>query len=198
MSEERSCVDHYERGLLLKKVHVFDSALQEFREATKDPEQKGKAYAQVAICLRSLKREDEAVTAFREALQTDAFSTKERVHLLYWLGETLESLNRDFEALVIYRRLRREAPNFQDVEARIQELSSAPLETEVPPRTATDTEVDVVNLWEQVKPQLASLVRQSWERLIGYTKRLESRWSTSTHYKSRGKLVHVVRRGDSL
>jgi hypothetical protein len=35
MSENTSAVDHYERGLLLKKVQIFDSALQEFQQATK-------------------------------------------------------------------------------------------------------------------------------------------------------------------
>src|SRR5262245_59522481 len=102
MSQQPSGADHYERGMLLKKVQVFDSALQEFQEATKDPEQAGKAHAQAALCLRTLKRHDEAVTAFRQALETGAFSTKERLHVLYLLGQSLESLNRDFEALVVY------------------------------------------------------------------------------------------------
>jgi tetratricopeptide (TPR) repeat protein len=173
MSEETSRVDHYERGLLMKKVQMFDSALQEFQQATKDPQEAGKAFAQVALCLRSLKRDDEAVMAFRHALETDVFSTKERVHILYWLGQTLESLNRDFEALVVYRRIRRDAPNFEDVDARIQELSSRPLETEASPPPASCVETDVVNLWEQVKPQLASLARLTWQRLAAYAERLE-------------------------
>jgi tetratricopeptide (TPR) repeat protein len=126
MSENTSAVDHYERGLLLKKVQIFDSALQEFQQATRDQQQAGKAFAQVALCLKSLKRHDEAVTAFRQALETGAFSARERVHILYMLGQTLESLNRDFEALVVYRRIRRENPHFQDVDARIEELSSNP------------------------------------------------------------------------
>ena len=120
MSQETSGAQHYERGLLLKKVQIFDSALKEFQQATRDPEQAGKAFAQVALCLTTLKRHDEAVTAFRQALETGAFLNKERVHILYMLGQTLESLNRDFEALVVYRRIRREEPHFQDVDARIQ------------------------------------------------------------------------------
>ena len=30
-------LDFYERGLLLKKVQIFDMALKEFRRATTDP-----------------------------------------------------------------------------------------------------------------------------------------------------------------
>lgn len=199
MSQETG-LDHYERGLLLKKVQIFDTALQEFQEATKDPKQAGKAFAQVALCLRTLKRHDEAVTAFRQALETGAFSTKERVHILYLLGQTLESLNRDFEALVIYRRIRREEPNFQDVDARIQELSSGPLETEAPSPPASREEVDIVNRWEQLKPQLVSLVSQTWQKLAAYRETLEPpRWGTSPSalFHKWGRLETVLNRGSS-
>ena len=75
MSQEIG-LDHYERGLLLKKVQIFDTALQEFQEATKDPKQAGKAFAQVALCLRTLKRHDEAVTAFRQHWKQAPFPPK--------------------------------------------------------------------------------------------------------------------------
>lgn len=177
MAQETPGSDHYERGLLLKKVQIFDSALVEFQQATRDPQQAGKAFAQAALCLKSLKRHEEAVTAFRQALETGAFSTKERVHILYLLGETLEVLNRDFEALVVYRRIRREAPNFQNVDARIQELSSNQLDSAASLPKPADQEGDVAKLWGQLKPQLASLVNQTWQRLAAYRETREPpRW----------------------
>lgn len=181
MSEETSGVDHYERGLLLKKVQIFDSALQEFQQATRDQQQAGKAFAQAALCLKSLKRHDEAVTAFRQALETGAFSTRERVHILYLLGQTLESLNRDFEALVVYRRIRREEPHFQDVDARIEELSSNPFDPGAGPQSPVDQDGDIANLWRQLKPQLTSLMNQTWQKLAGYRETIElARWGTRT------------------
>ena len=155
--------DFYERGLVLKKVQIFDMALTEFRKATKDPEHAGKAFAQMALCLNSLGRDNEAATAFREALATEAFSPIERVHMQYLLGKTLESLNRDAEALVVYRTIRREHPNFQDVDDRIQSVSVRNLGSPHPV-TAHQGE-DLTGLWSQLKPQLTSLLNQTWQRL---------------------------------
>ena len=103
--------EHYERGLVLKKAQIFESALKEFQQATLDPQQAGKAFAQVALCLKTLGRDEEAVTALRQALGAGSFSSKERLHIRYLLGQTLESLGREFEALVVYRRIRREDQN---------------------------------------------------------------------------------------
>jgi tetratricopeptide (TPR) repeat protein len=113
MLQRTSGSEHYERGLLLKKVQIFAAALTEFQQASRDPQQAGKAFAQVALCLKALGREEEAVTALRQALDAGSFSTKERVHIQYLLAQTLEALDREFEALVVYRRIRREDPHFQ-------------------------------------------------------------------------------------
>jgi tetratricopeptide (TPR) repeat protein len=173
MSEKMSGLGFYERGLLLKKVQVFDMALTAFQQATTDQQQAGKAFAQVGVCLRTLGREDEAVTAFRQALDTGPFSTLERVHIQYLLAQTLESLDQEFEALVVYRRIRREHPNFQDVDVRIQDLSSGRLRSRRRLWTAHQKE-DVFKLWEQLKPQVASLLSQTWQRLVRYGDMLET------------------------
>ena len=195
MAQDTPGADHYERGLLLKKVQIFESALEEFQQATRDPQQAGKSFAQVALCLKSLKRHDEAVTAFRQALDTGTWSTKERVHILYLLAQTLESLDRDFEALVVYRRIRREDPTFQDVDGRIQELSSNQLDSVASLSEPAEQEGDVAKAWGELKPQLASLMSQTLQRLASYTETLEiPRWGTAV----RGKLERVLKRGDSL
>ena len=155
--------DFYERGLALKKVEIFDMAVTEFREATKDPEHAGKAFAQIALCLKRLGRDAEAVTAFREALGAESFPPIERIHIQYLLAQTLESLNRDAEALVVYRTIRREYPTFQDVDDRIQILSLRNLGSR---HAVTAHEgVDFTRLWSQFKPQLTSLLNQTWQRL---------------------------------
>jgi len=163
----------YERGLLLKKVQIFDMALTEFQQATTDPQQAGKAFAQVGLCFKALGREDDAVRAFRQALETGSFSTLERVHIQYLLAQTLESLDQEFEALVVYRRIRREHPNFQDVDVRIQDLSSGRLRSRRRLWTSHQRE-DVFKLWEHLKPQVASLLSQTWQRLARYGDMLET------------------------
>lgn len=173
MSGTMSGLGFYERGLLLKKVQIFDMALTEFQQATTDPQQAGKAFAQVGLCLKALGREDDAVRAFRQALETGSFSTLERVHIQYLLAQTLESLDQEFEALVVYRRIRREHPNFQDVDARIQDLSSGRLRSRRRLWTSHQRE-DVFKLWEHLKPQVASLLSQTWQRLARYGDMLET------------------------
>jgi len=163
----------YERGLLLKKVQIFDMALTEFQQATTDTEQAGKAFAQVGLCFKALGREDDAVRAFRQALETGSCSTLERVHIQYLLAQTLESLDQEFEALVVYRRIRREHPNFQDVDVRIQDLSSGRLRSRRRLWTSHQRE-DVFKLWEHLKPQVASLLSQTWQRLARYGDMLET------------------------
>jgi tetratricopeptide (TPR) repeat protein len=173
MSGKMSGLGFYERGLLLKKVQVFDMALKEFQQATTDPQQAGKAFAQVGECLKTMGRQDEAVTAFRQALETGSCSSLERVQIQYLLAQTLESLDEEFEALVVYRRIRREHPNFQDVDARIRDLSSGRLKSRRHLWSAHQRE-DVLKFWEQLKPQVASLLTQTWQRLARYGDMLET------------------------
>jgi tetratricopeptide (TPR) repeat protein len=155
--------DFYERGLALKKVEIFDMALTEFREATKDPELAGKAFAQIALCLKRLGRDDEAVTAFREALTTESFSPTEKAHIQFLLAQTLESINRDPEALVVYRTIRREYPTFHGVDDRIEILRLRNLGSRH--AMSAHQRRDLPRLWSQFKPQLTSLLNQTWQRL---------------------------------
>src|SRR5262245_17645992 len=141
--------DFYERGLALKKVQIFDMAVTEFREATRDPEQAGKAFVQMGLCLKSLGRDDEAVAAFREALATQSFPPIERSHIQYLLAQMLESLDRDSEALVVYRTIRREYPNFHGVDDRIQTLSSQKVGSRHP--VTVHQGGDLTTLWSQLK-----------------------------------------------
>lgn len=165
MLEGRSGGGHVEGDILPRKGQIFDSALQEFQQAMKNPLQARKAFAELALCLKKLRRDEEAVTALRQALETGSFTFNERVYLLYLLAYTLESLDREFEALVIYRRIRRVHPDFYDVDSRIQELSSGKLHLPASLQLISRRASGVVKLWEEVKPQFASLLNQVWQTL---------------------------------
>lgn len=156
---------HFEGDILPGKGQIFDSALQEFQQAMRNPLQARKAFAELALCLKTLRRDEEAVTALRQALETGAFSFNERVYLLYLLAHTLESLNRKFEALVIYRQIRRLHPDFYDVDSRIQELSSGNLHPPASLQLTSSRAAGVVKFWEELKPRFASLLSQAWQTL---------------------------------
>jgi tetratricopeptide (TPR) repeat protein len=116
--------ESYERGMVLKNVGLFRQAAEHFEQAAQDPAYGLKGFAQLGFCLKKSGRQEEAVAAFRRALQVPSTSSKEQVQILYLLGRTLESLERIPEALESYRWLRREAPQYRDVAVRIESLSS--------------------------------------------------------------------------
>lgn len=115
----------YERGIALRKAGLFNKAIDQFEKAGEDTAYRLKSYAQIGLCYKSADRYEEAVAAFRQALQSPAASPKETVQILYLLGRTLESLNRSHEALEAYRWLRRENPHFRDVGERIESISAS-------------------------------------------------------------------------
>jgi tetratricopeptide (TPR) repeat protein len=165
MLEGHSLGGHFEGNTLLRKGQIFDSALQEFQQAMRHPREARKAFAELALCLKTVRRDEEAVTALRQALEKGSFSFNERVCLLYLLAHTLESLEREFEALVIYRQIRRLYPDFYDVDSRIQELSSGKLPPPAALQLISRRAAGVVKLWEELKPQFASVLSHVWQAL---------------------------------
>ncbi len=123
-SQVSDAAEWYERGLALRKAGLFRPAIEQFEKAAVDPAYTLKACAQMGLCHKSLRQYEEAVKAFRKALNAPTASQKETVQLLYVLGRTLESLDRIAEALEVYRWLRREDNQFRDVADRIQTLST--------------------------------------------------------------------------
>ena len=114
----------YEQGSALKNVGLFRQAAEHFEKAAQDPAYALKGLAQMGLCLKQSGKQEEAVAAFRRALQIPTTSVKEQVQILYLLGRTLESIGRIPEALEAYRWLRREAPQYRDVATRIESLST--------------------------------------------------------------------------
>ena len=114
----------YEQGSALKNVGLFRQAAEHFQKAAQDPAYALKGLAQMGLCLKQSGKQEEAVAAFRRALQIPTASVKEQVQILYLLGRTLESIERIPEALEAYRWLRREAPQYRDVAMRIESLST--------------------------------------------------------------------------
>lgn len=128
-TETQDGQEAYERGMALKNVGLFRQAAEHFEKASQDPAYALKGFAQMGLSLKKSGKQEEAVVAFRRALQVSATLLKEQVQILYLLGRTLESLDRIPEALESYRWLRREAPQYRDVVMRIESLSTRRLHT---------------------------------------------------------------------
>ncbi|MEP7152547.1 MAG: AAA family ATPase [Nitrospira sp.] len=123
-SPAQEAAERYERGLALKKIGLYKEALQQFSLAAQDTSLTFKAMAQVGICLKSSGQSEQAVAAFRKALQSQPGASVDAIQVRYLLGRTLESLGRKDDTLEQYRWIRREEPGFKDVTERIERLSA--------------------------------------------------------------------------
>ena len=182
MEQQMSASERYERGLILKQVQIFESALKDFQQAANDPQYAGKAHAQMALCFLFTGRHEDAVASFRRALTSHTLSSQDRVHILYLLGQTLESLGRYAETLEAYNAIRREDAGFRDVARRIKHLSSGG-RGPVPPRPLADQPWvgEMLKVWGDFKLRLPSLLEQTLESLGRYAETLEaSRWVRRT------------------
>ena len=115
--------ESYELGTTLKNVGLFIQAAEHFERSAEDPAFAVKGFAQMGFSLKQRGKLEEAVVAFRRALQVRSPSSKDQVQILYLLGRTLESLERIPEAVEAYRWLRRESPQYRDVAVRIESLA---------------------------------------------------------------------------
>ena len=142
--------ERYERGLALKNAGLYKSAIEQFEQATSDPELALKAYAHIGLCFKLTGRYENAVAAFRKALTASTGSSKETVQILYVLGRTLESLGRIAETLEAYRWIRREDPGYRDVADRIAQLSSrrSASTSQMSPPADTYWISDVLRFWQ--------------------------------------------------
>lgn len=124
MNQQMSPADCYAHGLVLKRVSMFDQAIDDFRKAARDPDYAGQAHVQIALCLKAAGRHEEAVMSFRQAVVLPTLSAEERRHIHYHMGQILELLDRQDESREIYERIQKEAPGFRDVAQRIKHLSA--------------------------------------------------------------------------
>jgi len=125
MDKTTSAREHYERGRTLRQAKMYAQALAELQHATQDPNFAGQARTQLGLCLRAMGRHEDAVTALRQALHSPSLSPGEYVHVLYLMGQCLESLGRPAEAIEAYNWVRQEDAGFLDVGARIKRLCGA-------------------------------------------------------------------------
>jgi hypothetical protein len=122
MDQRMSLSDLYERGLVFKRARMFEQAIDDFRLAAQEPQYTGRAYVQMALCLKAINRHDDAVMAFRQASASPTIDSDEQLHIFYHMGRTLESAGRYAESLEVYGWIRKEHPKFGDVARRIKHL----------------------------------------------------------------------------
>lgn len=173
MEQPKSAHAHYERGRMLKLNKMFDQARDEFQQAAGSPEYAGNAHLQIGLCLLATGHYDNAVEALRQSLRMGTFSSTDKAHILYILGQTLESLGRYPESLETYGWARKEVPGFKDVAQRIKHLLAGGRGLLPRSRQASQSVVgNMLKLGGQLTPQVLGLLGQAWTSFGQYADRL--------------------------
>jgi tetratricopeptide (TPR) repeat protein len=157
----------YERGRMLRMAKMYDRALADFREVIQDPNYAGKAHTQMALCFRAAGRHQEAAESLRKALESPALSSNEHLHVLYLLGQTLESLGRYAEALEAYGWVRQANAIFLDVDDRIKKLCGSRRRANF--LTRQFRAVDLIGICRYLQRQSLSLFSRNGQTAIPST-----------------------------
>jgi len=112
----------YREALSLKQAGEFSRAIALFDRLIEDREWGVKALGQKGLCLKAIGRYEEALAAFRVALDRPSASAQELESIRYLFARTLESMGRSKEAVEYYRTIKRAGRNYRDVALRIDQL----------------------------------------------------------------------------
>jgi tetratricopeptide (TPR) repeat protein len=141
---------------MLRMAKMYERALADFQAAINDPNCAGKAHTQVALCMRAMGRHAEAAVALQKALDSPVLSANEHLHVLYLLGQTLESLGRHAEALEAYGWVRQADASFLDVDDRIKQLCGSPMAATFLTRSLRSA--DLLSIYRSLKLRGLSLL----------------------------------------
>jgi tetratricopeptide (TPR) repeat protein len=158
---------HYDLGIAYKEMGLIEEAIQEFEIVLHHGggARRADCYTMLGTCEAERGNGEEALRYLEEGLQLEELSAEARRALAFELGNVLESLGRNGEALEQYQSVAAEERGFRDVAARIQRLggASAKLRPAVKP-AARPSAHPVSAVAEQKQPQPSA----SRNRKIGF------------------------------
>lgn len=127
-TDGRAAVDpavSYREALALKQAGEFSRAIALLDRVVADEVWGVKALGQIGLCLKAVGRYEEALSAYRAALDRPSGSEQDLVSLRYVYARTLESMGRSKEAVECYRTIGRDGRKYRDVAVRIDQLQSS-------------------------------------------------------------------------
>jgi type II secretory pathway predicted ATPase ExeA len=114
----------YRQAVALKQAGEYSQAIALLDRLAGDGVWGFKTIAQKGLCLKAIGRYEEALTAFRTALDRPSGSAEDLVSLRYLVARTLESMGRSKEAVESYRTISRHGRQYRDVAVRLDQLQS--------------------------------------------------------------------------
>ena len=113
---------HLDLGIAYKEMGLFDAAIAELKQVTKDPHHEVEALTMVGECYEAKGTITEAIIRYKQALNCTPISADEMTQLYFLLGGAFDRLGDASEALYFFEKVARRDPRFRDVDRRIATL----------------------------------------------------------------------------
>lgn len=112
----------YDLGIAFKEMGLLDEAIAQFQKALRSPEGRLRASEALGISFYEKGRYAIAEAVLHRAIESVPGSDDEKIGLIYWLGRSLEALERGGDALLWYERALAVDIRFLDLGSRVQAL----------------------------------------------------------------------------
>ena len=113
---------HHDLGIAYKEMGLVEDAVGEFEKAARNAKKEADAYYMVGLCRMEQGQTDDAVQAFVRALKASIVTDHQRTAVGYELGNALQSLGKNEQAMQAFQRVADKDPGFKDVVTRIEAL----------------------------------------------------------------------------
>jgi len=106
---------HYNLGIAYKEMMLLDPAIEEFKNAMRDPERTLECCSMLAICEQTQGNLDAAIHWLRKGIETPGFPPEDGIGLRYDLGNLLRAQDRQDEAREQFQRVYQQNPDYREV-----------------------------------------------------------------------------------
>jgi len=117
---------HYNLGIAYKEMGLMQEALGEFELSEKSEIRKLDSISMIALCLRDMGRDEDAVNKLQEGLQHASEGSDEQKGFLYDLAEFYGRIGHTGESMELFGRLHSLDPGYRDVGRRVGQAKGAP------------------------------------------------------------------------
>ncbi|MGQ0764121.1 MAG: hypothetical protein ACT4OZ_00465 [Gemmatimonadota bacterium] len=126
--EDEDYASHYDLGIAFRGMGLIDEAISEFQKALRGSVGRVRAYEALGECFVDKGQHDVAAALLERATETAGVDDQALIGVLYLLGSSCETLERESDALRYFQRVFAVDVNFKDVQARLAALQHATLD----------------------------------------------------------------------
>jgi tetratricopeptide (TPR) repeat protein len=110
----------FEMGVLYYQVGKYSEAIQEFQKAQQNPHKKLASMGYLAKCYAQKKMYDFAARTLQNAIKEKQLFDEEKKDFIYSLGNVLESMSKNAEAIEQYKLIYEVDSSYKDVAAKVE------------------------------------------------------------------------------